>query len=97
MTMPNHSQTTTNSICGVLVHARPEHRDAIQERLLALPGVEIHAVTEDGRVIVTVEGDETSGAGDTLIQMQNIDGVLSAALVYQYSGTIEDTEQEVAT
>ena len=97
MTMPSKEQTTTTSICGVLVHARPEQTDAIQERLLALPGVEIHAVTEDGRVIVTVEGDETTGAGDTLIQMQNLDGVLSAALVYQYSGTIDDTEQEVAT
>ncbi len=97
MTTPSHTQATTTSICGVLVHARPEQAEAVQQRLLALPGVEIHAVTEDGRVIVTVEGDETFGAGDTLIQMQNLDGVLSAALVYQYSGTIEDTEQEVST
>ncbi len=72
------------NICGVLVHARPELVDTVKGRLLDLPGVEVHAVTDDGRLIVTVEEDEQSLTADTVVEFQNLEGVFSAAMVYQY-------------
>ena len=34
------------NICGILVHTQPDGIETMKERLVALPGVEIHAVDE---------------------------------------------------
>lgn len=82
------------SVCGVLVHARPGSADAVRERLLAEPGVEVHAQTDEGRLVVTVESGDPGVTADTLHRINNLDGVLSAAMVYQYSDSDEQTAQE---
>ena len=72
------------NICGVVVRSHHERADAIREVLLRMPGVEIHA-SDSGRTVLTVEDDDYRRLGDTLAQIQLVDGVLSASLVYQYS------------
>jgi nitrate reductase NapD len=52
--------------------------------MLGLAGVEIHAETPDGRFIVTVESTPAATAGDTLLELHRLDGVLAAALVSHY-------------
>jgi nitrate reductase NapAB chaperone NapD len=39
----------------------------------------------DGRLVVTVEDTNVATAADTYLKLHNIDGVLGASLVYQYS------------
>ena len=70
------------SISGVLVRARPERLDAVDESLAGMPGVEIHARTPDGRLVVTIEADSDRALGDRLIQIQDVPGVLAASMVY---------------
>jgi nitrate reductase NapD len=72
------------NLSGILVHAHPERREAVKGRLLALPGVEVHADTGDGRLVVTVEEAEAARMAQTVLRIHGIEGVLSAALVYQY-------------
>ncbi len=74
------------NIAGVVVHARPENLAGVEAQLLELPGVEIHATAEDGRMVVTVEDRELkeSSVGDTVMAFQNVDGVLSASLIYHH-------------
>ncbi|UCE88491.1 MAG: chaperone NapD [Pseudomonadota bacterium] len=82
------------SVCGVLVHARPGSAGEVRERLLAEPGVEVHAQTDEGRMVVSVESGDPNVTADTLQLISNLDGVLSAAMVYQYSDSDEQTAQE---
>ena len=73
------------NISGAIVYALPNRADSIRARLNALAGVEIHAETGDGRFIVTVEDAPGASAADTVMALHRLDGVLSAAMVYQYS------------
>ncbi len=86
------SETETTpliDICGVLIHAKPGESKAVGKRLTAISGVEIHKVTDDNRLIVTVENtSETepgTSVGDVLNQLQSIEGVLMASMIYQYT------------
>ncbi|HTH16896.1 MAG TPA: chaperone NapD [Magnetospirillum sp.] len=72
------------NVCGVLVHVRPERRHDIAKRLEELPGVEIHAIGDDGKLIVTVEDAGGTWAGATIDQFNTVQGVLSVALVYHH-------------
>lgn len=71
--------------CGVLVHGAPDRFAQLQVNLADLPGVEIHGVAEPGRMVVTIEDAGEYLCADTLSDIQKLDGVLSAAVVYQYT------------
>ncbi len=71
------------NVAGVLVHATPAKLVELRRALAALPGVELHAATDDGRLVLTVE-DAAVSAGDTVLALHRLDGVLSAALVYHH-------------
>jgi len=73
-------------VCGVLVHARPERLGDVQNVLNTMPGVEVHTVTDEGRIVVTIENtDENSRLSEDLAEVNRIDGVLAASLVYEHS------------
>ena len=81
-------------ICGVLVHARPEKVHAVGDILADMPGVEVHAITDDGRLVVTIE--ELPGQKiitKTMEAFNGVAGVLSTSLIYQHS---EPAESEAA-
>ena len=71
-------------LASVIVHALPGRREGLRERLVELPGVEVHAETPDGRFIVTVESTPGATAGDTLLELHRLEGVLAASLVSHY-------------
>lgn len=71
-------------IASAIISAIPGRHGPLRERLMAMPGVEVHAQTPDGRFIVTVEDTQEATAGDTLLALHRIDDVLAAALVSHY-------------
>jgi nitrate reductase NapD len=73
------------NIAGVLVHAKPGQDDKVEKELKEIAGVEVHGVTKTGRLIVTIEKRYENLIADTVLQLHNVEGVLSAAIVYQYS------------
>jgi periplasmic nitrate reductase NapD len=78
------------NITGILVSAHPGQTDALRDQLSALPGVEVHAVTPEGRMVVTVErptDGEMTGAFDAI---HRLPGVLSAALVYHHDEPVDE-------
>ncbi|HET9699882.1 MAG TPA: chaperone NapD [Burkholderiales bacterium] len=79
------------NISGVLVHARPESAEAVRARLMQLPGVEVHAVSPDGRLVVTVENADDREMADTFERVQALPDVLSASLIYHHSEDTQDT------
>ena len=82
------------NICGVLVHAKPGHAFQVSQHLEKIEGVEIHSLTDNDRLVITIEGETTSFVADTMSGFNKVDNVLSTAMVYQYSDP--DTEQEMS-
>lgn len=82
------------NISSAIVYALPRRADSVRTSLRALPGLEIHHETGDGRFIVTIEDGHGVSVADTVMQLHRLDGVLSAAMVYQYSE--DDIQREEA-
>jgi nitrate reductase NapD len=72
------------NISGIVVQVSPDNSTALQKQLTELPGVEIHAVKEEGSIVITIEDTPDNVPADTLMHVQNIQGVLSASLIYNY-------------
>lgn len=70
------------NVIGVLVHAQPFDEIAVTRALAAMPGVEVHASTADGRLVVTAMDAGGRYASDSLMAMNHVPGVLDTALVY---------------
>ncbi len=70
------------NISGVLVKAYPENLVTIQEALATMNGVEVHGNNDDGRIVITVEDVSANNISDTLVEIQSVPGVLSAAMIY---------------
>jgi nitrate reductase NapD len=81
------------NITGVIVRAWPEHLAAVQAQLQVLPGVEIHAVTADGRLVVTVEDANDRRLADRIMSFNDMQGVLSAAMIYHHYDSAQETPQ----
>ena len=69
-------------ISGVLVQAWPEEMTAVQNRLTVMPGVEVHAESDNGHLVVTIEANDVQTTAELLTDLQSVEGVLSATLVY---------------
>ena len=82
------------NISSVVIRSRPEQLEAVRRRVAALPGVEVHAATLEGRLVVTLEDTSVATAAETFITLHNVDGVLGASLVYQYSDDELDTQEK---
>ena len=80
------------NIAGVLVHARPDKADQVAARLDALPGVEVHQRSDDGRLVITVEDIDETTAGERLLEIQLFEGLLSASLVYHHFDSDTDSD-----
>jgi len=70
------------NISGVLVKAYPENLVTIEKALSMMDGVEVHGNNEDGRIVITVEDESANSITDTLVEIQDVPGVLSAAMIY---------------
>ena len=71
------------NISGVIVKAYPKNILSIERILTSIDGVEVHGNNEDGRIVITVEQDNANSISDTLVEIQDVPGVLSAAMIYQ--------------
>ena len=66
------------NIASLVLRIRPETRAEAESSLHALPGVECHQMTNDGRLIVTVEDAPGAAMSDTLIAIHRVPQVLAA-------------------
>jgi len=72
------------NISSIVVHARPQDSSDLLGKLASIPGVDVHAATDDGRIILTIEDTPDTAPAETLMNVQNMQGVLNAALIYNY-------------
>ena len=81
------------NICGCLVHVARDDLAAARSAMEAMAGVEVHAQTEDGRLVVVVEDTKAAFASDTIMALHQIPGVYSLTLNYHH---FEDPTQRAS-
>ena len=73
------------NISGIVVQASSAYSAAVQQQLEELPGVEVHAVNNDETsIVITLEDTADNVPSDVMMDVQNIQGVLAASLIYNY-------------
>ena len=78
------------NITGLLVRVHPERAGSVRARLAELPGAEVHAVTAEGHLIVTMEKGDDREMTQAFEQLGAIPGVHATSLVYRHSETLDD-------
>lgn len=84
------------NISSAILHIASPRLDEVCVALQNIAGVEIHAQSPEGKVVVTIENGDTKTAADSYAAMNAIPGVVSVAMVYQYSddgSDISDSEE----
>lgn len=82
------------NISSAIVYSRPEQAAELRAWLARQAGVEVHAATEDGKLVISIEADDDRNAAATYEAIERAEGVLSMALVYQQ--TESNPEQELS-
>ena len=82
------------NISSAVVHAKPGAAEAVRAKLTATEGVEVHALSDEGKLIVTIEADSDRATADIYGSIGQMDGVLSIAMVYHQ--TESDPEMDIS-
>ncbi len=72
------------TICSFVVYTQPEKTKEIVNAITALGGAEVHPVENEGKMIVVFDHHERSQSSKAIMDLNNIDGVISTSLVYEY-------------
>jgi periplasmic nitrate reductase NapD len=82
-------------IASLVVHAAPRRQAAVADGIAALQGAVVHAASGHGKLDVTLEAPSSDAMTQAVAHIQHIDGVLSAALVYQCSDRLDAMNEEL--
>lgn len=77
------------NISGVLVYTPAEKSDKVSQMLSGYDGVEVHA-SSHGKLVVTIEDENTGALADRVIEFQNLPDILSVAVVYHHDEGNDD-------
>ena len=81
------------NISSVIVNALPGRSTGVRGGLEQIAGVEVHAATEDGKFIITIEADTDGEVVGVFDRINVMEGVMSVAMVYHQFES--DPEREV--
>ncbi len=73
------------NISGIVVKTAPEHLDQVIERLKKSGLCEVHFHDDNGKIVVTLQGKDTSEEIRKLREIMELPDVLCADLAYSYS------------
>lgn len=73
------------NISSVVVKTLPEHLATVRSSLLASGLCEIHFSDDLGRIVITLEGEESADETTKLKEIQKLPHVVSADFSYTYT------------
>ena len=82
----------SQNICGVAVYLAPGAGAELTARIMALPGVELHASSGEQRLAATIVDTPTSMAIDQIAAIHRLSGVVAASLIFH---AVDEAESEV--
>lgn len=82
-------------ISSLVVHAMPEHLAAIKTAIESFEGTEIYGESAEGKLVVVIETENQGYITDTIDAINQLDHVLSTALVFHQIESNLDDEAEI--
>jgi nitrate reductase NapD len=82
-------------IASLVVYATPRRCTSAAQAIRALPDARVHAVSEAGKIVVTLETPGAREMTACIDTIRRIAGVLSVALVYQCADTLDAMNEEM--
>jgi len=83
-------------IASLVVHATPRRVESVAAAVAKLPGGLVHASSANGKLVVTLEAGTAEAMSQAVSCIQRLDGVLSAALVYQCADSLDAMNEEIS-
>jgi nitrate reductase NapD len=80
------------NISSAIVYAKPGSEPVVRAHLSSLEGVEVHAASEDGKIIITLESESERSAVDQYEAIGRHGDILNVAMVYQQNESHPDQE-----
>ncbi len=80
-------------IGSFVVHCQPGQTGSVRRAIDAIPGAEIHACTEDGKLVVTLEREDRTDMQVGMEAIATLSGVLSAALTYHRVEALDELRE----
>ena len=82
-------------ISSFVVQSRPEQMQVLIEQLTNMSGVEVHQTSPEGKIVVTLECQNTGEISDTTTAIGQLHGVLSCNMVFHQIE--QETENRIHT
>ena len=82
-------------IASLVVHSTPRQAEAVAASIATAPGAVVHAVSAQGKLVVTLEAPTSEAMTAMVAYIQHIHGVLSAAMVYQCADSLDAMNEEI--
>ncbi|NML45689.1 chaperone NapD [Ramlibacter sp. G-1-2-2] len=82
-------------VAGVAVHCTPARIAGVAGAVALMTGAEVHASSPEGKLVVTLEGPTARAIAAQLEVLHQLEGVLSAALVYQHGEDAASMAEEM--
>ena len=82
-------------IASLVVHSTPRRVERVGGAIAALAGAEVHAASPEGKLVVTLEAAGADDLAGQVAAIQRMDGVLSAALVYQCADSLAAMNEDI--
>jgi nitrate reductase NapD len=81
-------------IASLVVHCAPPRLDTVASAVARVGGAQVHG-SADGKLVVTLEASTDDEMAGKVTDIQRIDGVLSATLVYQCADSLAAMNEEI--
>ncbi len=82
------------TVSGVLILVRPADTARVSAALVTLSGIEVHTRGDDGRLVVTIEGDDDRAVSDMFVRLHDIEGVVAVTLAWHHNSELSEEADE---
>ncbi len=79
-------------ISSIVVHADPGAASRVRGAIDALPGLETHGASDDGKLVVTIEAPSEEATVALFERVRVLPGVIAVAMVFHQSESHPDQE-----
>lgn len=79
---PSNVHANEYHVASFVAHAQQQNVSAVSEEISLIEGAEIHAVSEEGKIVFTIEASSQKKIGYFIDQLKHHIGLLSLSPIY---------------